>query len=1188
MLTPFTSLGKTLPRATMAALTMQVTLAPGQDVGDRDQELNPIPEEQVFDQHGRREDGSEDDSVKVGSIDGPNKDSSASVIARTKPLVSRTMAINGTRPKLSEKPTLYRKPKVPGPFRFNTTRVVPGGRKFGPGPLKKLPAGQKKKAPIVPKKPQPGVSTIGDKTIALTVRDPQLEVSSTERWDAKIPAIMSGTDLDTNRQSSSEEPTVAVGSKEQPDVGMEGHGNDTVPLSSEPTGTVRSQEKKCMNKVKVTHFRLPLKDRGSGCKGGGTVLAGKTPSSYQGSSETDDTSDLKLSSAETDLNYSPDPLHKLLTDTFDSLNITTFSVHLSESDMSNDAETVRKQILGGLKPLSSFPSGSSSLSTSPSSSHSSSSTQSSAAPSTSLPSSRSSSSSSLASPSLVSSSSIAVPSSSLTDLVSSSLPSLSSSSPSPPSSLPSLSPSPPSSSLSSSDSVGNNEPDVDHSKSTTDVAPPEDRKVQPSGKGGVPLFRRTPAKSGYVRRPHPDTGSFQNKTHLNFRAPHHSPPHLNLTPGKETETRHTSKSELLSSASSSISEESSSVEVNAPVRVTSGEVDGAATPASSGVQRNQKKMPTERGRTPVRRLPPNGGYLRRPFPNFGPLQNQTRPNMRLLPPPSRPLNPATETRKEQASLTELPVPSSPPVSKESYPAEGTGPIEEENEDRVGTRISTTSMSTEFNQTLSPSSHHPVTKDGYFRRPHLHGGRFQNKTRTNLRPPHHPYRGPMRKPFPARKLNGSSDITVRSQTSQLKKASTPEIIDNQSGEHGAPMPTQGVHIRQSGRQNTVEVIPSAQMNGHDTTIRPQTTELEEGGDAAIQTTKTGEEEIRTLDSNSDSDIHKERVNAGKNTGATSRGSPTIKRISSDSRHGAPRPVTLPKRLPTINTEKRHYMSGSQRREDTKTNDTAKSLFDHKTEQTRIADSKPVTGSDVSSGVTREPLDYVGVTNRTSDGFTLVWDSPEEKYRNFVVTRKEVRKVGGPKQKESKKDREEEQEDSEKEGGNEGKAPKNQPTKEMESENGSSGDENRVPESIFTQVTRIQSSTTAKPLTGTDKTFKKSLPGSARSFQFDNLPPQTEYTVTLLGKGPGLLSRLHKLVISTGTSHCDSRTLITTAQYYNTTVNVVKSFTENLLFISHHHHLRIKNCSRSCSASLLHHVSCSDINKKINSLTNCHSS
>lgn len=72
---------------------------------------------------------------------------------------------------------------------------------------------------------------------------------------------------------------------------------------------------------------------------------------------------------------------------------------------------------------------------------------------------------------------------------------------------------------------------------------------------------------------------------------------------------------------------------------------------------------------------------------------------------------------------------------------------------------------------------------------------------------------------------------------------------------------------------------------------------------------------------------------------------------------------------------------------------------------------------------------------------------------------------------------------------------------------------MPDSSVTQVPKIQSSTAVEP-TARDKTFKKVLPGSARSFQFEDLPPQTDYTLTLLGKGPGLLSRLHKLVISTG--------------------------------------------------------------------------
>ncbi|XP_073319769.1 tenascin-like [Pagrus major] len=119
---------------TMAALTKQGHVTPGQDVGDRDRKFDPSPEVQ-----GRREDGREADS------DGPNKVSSATVIARTKPLVvSRNTARDGTRPKLIERPTFSKKPKVPGAFRFNTTRVVPGERRFGPGPLKKPPG----KSPI--------------------------------------------------------------------------------------------------------------------------------------------------------------------------------------------------------------------------------------------------------------------------------------------------------------------------------------------------------------------------------------------------------------------------------------------------------------------------------------------------------------------------------------------------------------------------------------------------------------------------------------------------------------------------------------------------------------------------------------------------------------------------------------------------------------------------------------------------------------------------------------------------------------------------------------------------------------------------------------------------------------------------------------------------------------------------------
>ncbi|XP_056255296.1 tenascin isoform X1 [Seriola aureovittata] len=1070
--------GKSLPRVTTASLTRQVTLAPGQDVGNVDQGFNPLPEVQVYDQQGRKEEERETDSVKVGRINGPNKDSSASVIARTKPLVSRIMAINGTKPKLTQRLTLPGKPKFQGPLRFNTTRVVPGERKVGYGPLKKPLVGQKKKAPIVLKKPKTGAPKIGNRTITLTVKEPSTEASSTERRDDKNPAIMSGTDSETNRQSSSEEP------KEQPDVGMASQGKDTDPVSSEPTGTFQSQEKKCLNKIKVTHIRLPLKDRGSGCRGDGTVLVGNTLGSDKRPFETDGTtlSDLKPLAADTDVDYSQDPLHKLLTDTFDTMNITTFSVHLS------------KPVFTGLQPLSSFSSSSSSSSTS----------HLSPTPSSSLPS--SSSPLSLASASQVSSSSTAAPSSSLTYLISSS-PSLSPSSSSklPSSSLTSLSLSHPSSSSSSSDKsdlVGSSELDAVNSKSSTESASSEGRPQPPSGEGGVPLYRHTPPKRGFIRRPRPNLGLFHNKTRLNSRVPHRSPLPLNIIPREASESRHTSTNE---SSSSSVSEESSSVEVNTPVRDAGGDKYGAATPAFSGVEQNQKKMLTERGRIPVRRPLPKDGFVRRPFPNMGSLENRIR--SRLLTHPTQTLNPKTEIQRQKISPTELPATSSP-VSKESYPAAGTEPVGEENEDRSGTKISTTSVSNELNQTLRgsemPSSHRPPTKVGYFRRAQLYGGPFQNRTRPNLRPPQHPNRGVMRKPFPVRKLHGGS---LGSQVSQLQNDSTPEIQDNHSGKQDVPRPTQEVQITHAVEHGTADIIPSAKIDDHDT-VRPEI-KSEKEDSVPIQTTKSGEGETSTPDSNLDSDIQKQRVDAGKNNAPTVRGKPAYKKTNSDSR--ASRPVTLPRRQPPTRimtgqqrTQMRQYISGSQKGEDPKKNNTAKKVFERKSS----ADSKPLMESDISStGVTREPLDYVGVTNRSSDGFTLVWDSPEGKYKNFVVTRKQVRKVEKPKNEERKKDQDRQQEDVNKEEG------KHLPTKEPESGR-STEDENRVPESVETHIPGIQSSTTVTPSLESDKTFKEVLPGSARSLYFEDLPPQTEYTVTLLGKGPGLLSRLHKLVISTG--------------------------------------------------------------------------
>ncbi|KAG7500903.1 tenascin-like isoform X1 [Solea senegalensis] len=289
-----------------------VTPTPGQDTDHVDQEF-------TINQHQRRE-----DERKAG--DEHNKDSSPSVGSGRKPLVSRTKVINGSRPVHAERLALSKKPKVPGPFGFTTTRAEPGGGKIGSGPLKK-----EKKTPTVPKKTKPENRS-------------STEASNLKRKDNNNPALASGTDSENNRQEEREQ---------QPDVSTGGQGEVTA-----PTAVVPNQEKKCLNKVKVTHFlRLAHKDRSGGCRG----LAGNTEG-------------LKPSSAEVDLDLSPDPLHKLLTDTYESLNVSTFSVHLAKpSTFSADTDVMKKQILTGLKPLSSFPSSQSSSSSSQSSSPSSSS-----------------------------------------------------------------------------------------------------------------------------------------------------------------------------------------------------------------------------------------------------------------------------------------------------------------------------------------------------------------------------------------------------------------------------------------------------------------------------------------------------------------------------------------------------------------------------------------------------------------------------------------------------------------------------------------------------------------------------------------------------------------------------------------------------------------------------------------------
>lgn len=529
---------------------------------------------------------------------------------------------------------------------------------------------------------------------------------------------------------------------------------------------------------------------------------------------------------------------------------------------------------------------------------------------------------------------------------------------------------------------------------------------------------------------------------------------MNLSPEMTAENKHRPTSELLSLPSISASEESSSVKASVPVKDTTGLKNGTATPDLPGVEQNQKNVQIERQRI-ANRCPP---FKNCRFLKGGPFQNQTR---RI-----GPLNRETEPRKEQVVSNELTATSGPSLPK--------GPVRDADDGGLGTRISSTSSATEFNRTLRgrgmSSSHRPNTKLGYISR-QLYERRLKNGTQ---RIPQRPYNYPPRKYFPNKEVNAGS---TGNQTGQLGS-----ILTRQNVQH----PTHQIPIRE-GDQDTA----ADQIDGQ-TNVRSQTENLGTGDRAVGR-----EEDISSTDSKLQ-EIN-DNGNPGKSNGTGIQGRPT-KQHFPNSRPSSS--VTFPIRQPAAktvpaqhHTHIRHYTGGSQKSENPQT-------FESKTKQTNP------TSDLSSSGVLREPLDFVEVINQTTDGFTLIWDSPEGKYKNFVVTRKD-----GKQEDTEPKEKEHDYHDSGKEGGREEEKTNHTPNRDTISQNVGSEDENRVPGSLVTHAPRIQSKTIVKP-TENEKTFKKVLPGSARSFRFEDLPPQPEYTLTLLGKGPGVLSRLHKLVISTG--------------------------------------------------------------------------
>lgn len=122
--------------------------------------------------------------------------------------------------------------------------------------------------------------------------------------------------------------------------------------------------------------------------------------------------------------------------------------------------------------------------------------------------------------------------------------------------------------------------------------------------------------------------------------------------------------------------------------------------------------------------------------------------------------------------------------------------------------------------------------------------------------------------------------------------------------------------------------------------------------------------------------------------------------------------------------------------------------------------------------------VEVHNITSTGFIMSWEAPRDKFKNFTVTRRKIHA---------------ENEDSEKIH----EAVENVTDAERPGSNRT--------------LTKIHSS---KPEVNTVKKFSQVLAGTARSYHFKGLQPQTQYSISLFGSGPGMRSKIHRLTLSTG--------------------------------------------------------------------------
>lgn len=118
--------------------------------------------------------------------------------------------------------------------------------------------------------------------------------------------------------------------------------------------TTLKPKRACLKRIIVTHGRVSLKDNSDGCGESGKNDTPKVEGLIESGEQNIQLSGRNLQNSEI-ATRDDEPLHRLLKDTFRNLNVTTFAIHLVEpSNITANAEIVTRQILQGLKPLTSI------------------------------------------------------------------------------------------------------------------------------------------------------------------------------------------------------------------------------------------------------------------------------------------------------------------------------------------------------------------------------------------------------------------------------------------------------------------------------------------------------------------------------------------------------------------------------------------------------------------------------------------------------------------------------------------------------------------------------------------------------------------------------------------------------------------------------------------------------------------